>query len=143
MNPDELIKNVESLTRRFEAQQGEMDEESLQELLSDVSQSLNQVFELVQFEIDQGMSKIEEAQNLLSQEGLTDDAESVGQVKGRVTFAKQQLEISQQVASQKRDLELCPTEVERQRLLTPTVRQRFREIARARGPEPSPPNPER
>jgi hypothetical protein len=128
MNPEDLLKNMEALTQKFQQQEGEITEESLQGYLEEVSQSLNQVFELVQVEIDLGMEKIEEAKGCLIDEGLEEDADAVGGVMNHVSFAKRQLEIGQEVANQKRDLELCPTEIERERLLTPTVVQRVEEL---------------
>ncbi|MCA9780519.1 MAG: hypothetical protein KC800_27535 [Candidatus Eremiobacteraeota bacterium] len=131
MNPDDLLKNMESLTRKFQEQGEEISEESLQSYLEEVSQSLNQVFDLVQLELDRGLEKIEEAKDCLLSEGLEDDARMVGGVSDHLSFAKQQLEIGQEVASQKRDLELCPTEIERERLLTPNVLRNLVELARA------------
>ena len=128
MNPDDLVKNMESLTRKFQEQGNDISEEALQDYLEEVSQSLNQVFDLVQLELDRGLEKIEEAKDCLLNEGLEDDARMVGGVVDHLSFAKQQLEIGQEVASQKRDLELCPTEVERERLLTQGVMDRFNEL---------------
>jgi hypothetical protein len=128
VNPEDQVKNLEALTQKFQAQDSEITEESLQDYLEEVSQSLNQVFELVQVEIDRGMEKIEEAKDCLIEEGLEKDAETVGGVINHVSFAKRQLEIGQEVAKQKRDLELCPTDLEPERLLTPKVLEKFRQI---------------
>ena len=128
MNPDDLMKNMESLTRKFQEQGNDISEEALQDYLEEVSQSLNQVFDLVQLELDRCLEKIEEAKDCLLNEGLEDDARMVGGVVDHLSFAKQQLEIGQEVASQKRDLELCPTEIELERLLTPSVSSRLEEL---------------
>ena len=128
MNPDDLMKNMESLTRKFQEQGNDISEEALQDYLEEVSQSLNQVFDLVQLELDRGLEKIEEAKDCLLNEGLEDDARMVGGVVDHLSFAKQQLEIGQEVASQKRDLELCPTEIELERLLTPSGSSRLEEL---------------
>lgn len=134
MNPDDLVKNMESLTRKFQEQGNDISEEALQDYLEEVSQSLNQVFDLVQFELDRGLEKIEEAKDCLLNEGLEDDARMVSGVVDHLSFAKQQLEIGQEVASQKRDLELCPTEIEAERLLTPSVLNRFKELIQGSDP---------
>lgn len=131
MNPDELVKNLQALTQKFQSQEGEISEETLQDYLEEVSGSLNQVFELVQVEIDRGMEKIEEAKDCLVSGGLKVEAEAVGGVVNHVQFAKRQLEIGQEVAKQKRDLDLCPTDLEPQRLLTRTVLKKFRELDRS------------
>ena len=80
MNPDDLMKNMESLTRKFQEQGNDISEEALQDYLEEVSQSLNQVFDLVQLELDRGLEKIEEAKDCLLNEGLEDDARMVGGV---------------------------------------------------------------
>ena len=131
MNPDELVKNLQALTQKFQSQEGEISEETLQDYLEEVSGSLNQVFELVQVEIDRGMEKIEEAKDCLVSGGLKVEAEATVGVVNHVQFAKRQLEIGQEVAKQKRDLDLCPTDLEPQRLLTRTVLKKFRELDRS------------
>jgi predicted transcriptional regulator len=129
MNPDDLVRNMESLTRKLQEQGNDISEEALQDYLEEVSQSLNQVFDLVQLELDRGLEKIEEAKSCLLNEGLQDEARMVGSVVDHLSFAKQRLEIGQEVASQERDLELCPVEIERERLLTPEVSSKLEELA--------------
>ena len=128
MNPDDLVRNMESLTRKLQEQGNDISEEALQDYLEEVSQSLNQVFDLVQLELDRGLEKIEEAKSCLLNEGLQDEARMVGSVVDHLSFAKQRLEIGQEVASQERDLELCPVEIERERLLTPEVSSKLEEL---------------
>lgn len=128
MNPEDLFKNVEALTHKFQSQEGEISEESLQEYLQEVSSSLNQVFELVQTELDRGLESLDEARDSLLKEGLESDAEALSGVARHLNLAKQQLDLGQQVAGRKQDLQLCPTVIERERLLTPSVLHRLEEL---------------
>lgn len=128
MNPDELLKNMQDLTRKFQQSEGEISEEALQDYLEEVSRSLSDVFELVQLQLDHGMEKIEEARECLLEGNLEDDARMVGGIVDHLSYARRQLKIGQEVANQERDLEPCPTDPEPERLLTAAVEKRLEQL---------------
>jgi SPX domain protein involved in polyphosphate accumulation len=140
MNHEDLIAKMKALTEEIKAREGTLTEDDLGDFLEGVSESLNQVFSLAQNEIAKGIEQIEVAQNCLKEHDMHAEAETISPLINNMVSVRNQLEIGQDVARQKRDFEGYTSEPEPERVLTETVMNNLsgleQALAQSRSVEP-------
>ncbi|HIB63945.1 MAG TPA: hypothetical protein EYO33_02185 [Phycisphaerales bacterium] len=131
MNHEEILANLKALTEEIKSKTGQLTEEDLGEFLNDVSESLGEVFNLAQSELNRGIQQIEVAQSCLKNENMHDEADSISPLLSNMQSVQNQLNIGLELSREKREFEGFDKEPKPERLLTPRVMETFQKLEKA------------
>lgn len=131
MNHEEIIAKMKALTEQIRSKEGELTEEDLGDFMSDVSQSLNQVFAIAQGEITKGLQQIEKAQQTLIDQDMAQEAEAITPIIENMVTVQNQINVGLEVSQQRRDFVGYDTTPHPERVLTREILERLQGLEKA------------